>query len=236
MAPNPANVVVGGTGAIFVAPEGTALPTTLAALAAPWIDLGYTSDEGATFNIGREQEEVNAWQSDEPVRVLVTAEPKSVAFELLEFGSVDAVELALRGASIVAAAGVATLTPPAAGSSDVRAMVIETEDEGYTWRFCYSRVALQGDVEWQLIKSDATRLPLEFGVQSGGWKILTDHPTWVAAALAGAPEDATAASIVESIGDMDDGALEQLAKDERATVRKAAKAEQRTRAAAATAG
>lgn len=228
MPPDSDNVVVAGTGDVYVAPEGTALPADLAALIAPWANLGYIGEDGATFTMSRDQEDVNAWQSQDPVRVLVTNEPKTVEFELLEFGSPDAVQLALRGGTITVAAGVATLAPPVAGSQDVRAMVIEAEDDGATFRFCYSRVALSDDVELQLVKSDATRLPLTFGVQSGGWKILTDHPAWVAAAVAF--EGATADEIIASIGsDTPDETLAVLAGDDRVTVKRAAKAEQADR-------
>lgn len=220
---DPDNVVVAGTGAVYVAPEGTALPANLAALAAPWENLGYISDDGATVTLSRNQEEVTAWQSSDPIRVLVTSEPKKIEFELLEFGSPVAVELALRGGAIAVAAGIATYTPPAAGSSDVRAMVVEAEDDGATFRFCWSRVALDDDVSFQLQKSDAARLPLSFGVQSGGWTIVTDHPAFVAAGMEGVT---SATDLIASIGESTEQAtLEVLARDRRKTVAAAATAE-----------
>lgn len=230
MAPDPDNVVVAGTGAVYVAPEGTALPAALAALAAPWKELGYVGEDGVTFTSSRDQDELRAWQSSDPVRVLVTAEPKTIEFELLEFGSPDVVELALRGGTIAVAASVATFTPPAAGVEDVRAMVIEAEDDGASFRFCFARVALSDDVAMQLAKSDATRLPLTFGVQSGGWKIVTDHPAWVAAGASGL----TAADLVASIGEnTTDDTLRELSKHRASSVKAAAKDElQRRRAGA----
>lgn len=242
MPPDSDNVVVAGTGDVYVAPEGTALPADLAALIAPWANLGYIGEDGATFTMSRDQEDVNAWQSQDPVRVLVTNEPKTVEFELLEFGSPDVVELALRGGAIAVAAGVATFTPPVAGASDVRALVVEAEDDGATFRFCFAAVALSGDVEWQLVKSDATRFPLEFAVQAGGWKIVTDHPSWVAAAIAGdaiagaAGREVTADAIVASIESVSDADLELLEADSRVTVKKAVAAEKERRAAALQAG
>lgn len=169
------NVVVAGTGTIWVAPDGTPMPVDLAALASPWIDMGYASEDGVTFTISREQEDIPAWQSLEPVRVLITAEPKVIAFELMEFDE-ESLMLAFRGGTVTGTT-VKTYTPPDPGASDVRAMVVDGVDGATTFRFCFPRVSLQGDVEWQLVRSDAVRLPLEFQVLASTekWSILTDH-------------------------------------------------------------
>jgi hypothetical protein len=170
------NVVVAGTGAVYVAPEGTAMPVDLADPVAPFVNMGYCSEDGVTFTISREQEDIPAWQSLEPVRVLVTSEPKVIAFELLEFDT-ESLLLALRGGT-VAGTTVKTYTPPDPGAQDVRAMVIDGIDGDYSFRFCFPRVALQGDVEWSLVRSDAIRLPLEFQALASAtkWTILSDHP------------------------------------------------------------
>jgi hypothetical protein len=171
-----ANVVVAGTGAVYVAPEGTAMPAVLTALADPWVDVGYVGEDGVTFTISREQEDIAAWQSVEPVRVLITTEPKVIAFELMEFDE-ESLMLAFRGGTVDAGPP-AVYTPPDAGAADVRAMVIDGIDGASTFRFCFPRVSLQGDVEWVLNRSDAIRLPLEFAVLAAAtsWKIMSNHP------------------------------------------------------------
>lgn len=170
------NVVVAGTGTVWVAPEGTPMPTDLAPLDDPWNDMGYVSEDGVTFTISRDQEDIGAWQSLEPVRVLVTSEPKVIAFELMEFDT-ESLLLAFRGGE-VAGTTVKTYTPPDPGAEDTRAMVIDGIDGDSTFRFAFPRVGLQGDVEWSLVRSDAIRLPLEFQVlaSSTKWTILSDHP------------------------------------------------------------
>ena len=170
-----ANVVVAGTGAVYVAPEGTTLPVDLATPAAAFVNVGYISEDGATFTVSRDQEDIMAWQSVEPVRVLVTAEPKTIAFELLEFDE-ESLILAFRGGTI-AGTTIKTYTPPDPGTQDVRAMVVDGIDGASTFRFVFPRVQLTGDVEWALVRSDAIRLPLEFSVLASteSWHILTDH-------------------------------------------------------------
>jgi hypothetical protein len=171
----PTHVVVAGTGSVYVAPEGTTLPADLAALAAPWADIGYVTEDGVTFTFSREQEDVNAWQSAEPIRVLVTNEPKTIAFDMLEFDR-DAILLAFRGGSFAGASAPYTYTPPDAGVSDVRAMVIDGKDGASTFRFAFPRVSLSGDVEFQLLRTDALKLTTEFSVLASvtKWKLISD--------------------------------------------------------------
>src|SRR4051794_31267953 len=90
------NVVVAGTGAVYVAPDGTALPADLAPPVDPWTDIGYVGEDGVQFTFSREQEDVNAWQVSTPVRILVTNEPIAIAFELEQFDRTT-VALAFRG-------------------------------------------------------------------------------------------------------------------------------------------
>ena len=171
----PTHVVVAGTGSVYVAPEGTPLPTDLAPLAAPWTDVGYCDEDGVTFTFSREQEEVNAWQSAEPVRVLVTSEPKTIAFNLLEFDR-DSILLAFRGGQFTGAAAPYVYTPPDSGTTDVRALVIDGKDGASTFRFAFPRVSLSGDVEWQLVRTDALKLTMEFSVLASAtkWEIVSD--------------------------------------------------------------
>lgn len=186
MAVSASNVIVAGTGGIYVAPEGTTLPAnptwsgtpevgSLAAVGVSYTNLGYVSEEGVNFAMERETEEIMSWQSMDAVRVLTTSEPKTISFELLQFDT-DAFVLAMQGGTV--ADGV--YTPPAAGTSDVRVLVVEGEDAGYKFRFVFPRVQLQGSVEFNLQRADAIRLPLEFKVLSStpAWKFQTTHPAW----------------------------------------------------------
>lgn len=197
MAQDAQSVIVAGTGAVYVAPEGTALPVDLAALAAPFVDIGYVSEDGAQFTFDRTQEEVNAWQSSTPVRVLVTNEPISIAFELLQFDQ-ETIALAFRGGdfSTPVAPAPVIYTPPAPGSSDVRTLVVDAIDGDYTFRFAFPRTSLGEAVDFALVRSDAVRLPLTFNVLAAdeSWQIASDHPSFAAAAAAAARTNGGTAS------------------------------------------
>jgi hypothetical protein len=168
------HVTVAGTGAVWVAPEGTPFPSGLAAPAAPYEDVGYVGEDGVSFTFSRDQEEVNAWQSADPVRVLITTEPKTIEFELLEFDRTSLL-LAFRGGAFSGSAPY-VYTPPDPGVSDVRAMLIDGQDGAQTFRFCFPRVQLQGDLEFALLRTDAVRLAMEFGVLASAtkWQIVSD--------------------------------------------------------------
>lgn len=179
------NVIVAGTGAVYVAPDGTPAPPDLVALTTPWVDVGYVSEDGVTFTFSREQEEVNAWQVSTPVRVLVTNEPISIEFELEQFDQ-ETVLLAFRGGTFTPGTppAPAIYTPPDAGATDVRSLTIDAIDGDYTFRFWFPRAQVAEDVATQLVRSDAVRLPLTFNVLAAPekWQIASDHPSFAAAA------------------------------------------------------
>jgi len=194
------NVVVAGTGTVWVAPAETALPTDLEPLTDPFVDLGYTTEEGVKFSLKRTQKEISAWQAAEAIRILVTAEPKTIAIELLQFDP-QALMLALRGGAFELDSGgpsvgdeVVTYTPPETGASDERVLVIDAVDGEYLFRFAFARVNMQGDVTWEIVKTAATSLPLEFGVLAATppYQILSNHPAWIEAAT---PETLPAAVV-----------------------------------------
>lgn len=86
MAKDADKVVVAATGTVYVAAVGTTPPTdATASLAGGFVDLGYVSEDGVTVTIGKNVEELRAWQSAEPVRRIVTARSMKASFNLMEW-------------------------------------------------------------------------------------------------------------------------------------------------------
>ena len=81
---NAAEVGVGSakaTGAIYVAPQGTTLPTdATTALASAWKLLGFTSDAGVTISESVSTDEIRAWEGRSTVYTVTTEYTESVAF------------------------------------------------------------------------------------------------------------------------------------------------------------
>ena len=81
---NAAQVTVGAaaaTGAIFVAPNGTALPTdATTALASAYVLLGFTSDEGVQISEDSSTESIRAWEGRSNVFTIRSEYTETVSF------------------------------------------------------------------------------------------------------------------------------------------------------------
>src|SRR5688572_29067903 len=85
MAQTAANVRVGVTGAVYVAPTGTALPESVAAaLDAAFDDVGYITEDGVTTATSIDVNDIKAWQNGDTVRKIQTGHDFTVAFGMLE--------------------------------------------------------------------------------------------------------------------------------------------------------
>lgn len=163
-------------------------------------DLGYTTDDGVTFSIARETNEIPGWQAMEALRVLVTAEPRSAQFTLRQMerqswlttmgGKVT--ELV---AAVPADPGPAALAiyrwEPDIGKLPEGMLFIDMDDElpsGVQVRYRYGfRRATQSDaVEFNLKRTDAVNLPNTWKALApvGGLKSFyadTNDPSFAAA-------------------------------------------------------
>jgi len=87
------NVRVAVTGAVYVAPTGTALPSYAdEALDAAFTDLGYVSADGIVETIDRSTEQIRSWQDGSLVREITSEGTYSVELTFIETNE-DVVEL-----------------------------------------------------------------------------------------------------------------------------------------------
>jgi hypothetical protein len=184
MAFDSGDIRVAGNATIHVAPLGTAFPTVGAAITTPWVDLGYVTEDGITATYGREITEIYAMQALEPVRVIATRAPKTIAFALMQQG-IDQFLLAMGGGTVAAdtVTGFFRYTPPDASVVDEKAMVVEFTDGGFTYRFEYPRVQNREGVETKLVREDATTFPVTMAIlvpASGdpSFEMVTDDPAY----------------------------------------------------------
>lgn len=76
------------TGAIHIAPKGTALPTSTTAALTGFSDLGYCSDDGLTNGTNLEVQKIKAWGGD-TVLVIQSSKEDTFTFKLIEVKNVD---------------------------------------------------------------------------------------------------------------------------------------------------
>lgn len=88
---NAANVSVGkpkATGAIFVAPSGTAVPTDATTpLAAAFANIGYAGESGVVNSVSTDNDSINAWGGDE-VDNFRTSRSETFSFTAIETNAV----------------------------------------------------------------------------------------------------------------------------------------------------
>lgn len=168
MALNADNVVVAANGAVYIAPEGTALPTdATAALNVAFVELGYVSEDGVEITPEITVEGIPAWQSLSPIRNLLTEYAITAEFTLLEWKE-ESLTLAFGG-------GVFTdnlddtwdFLLPAPGEQTVYAMVIEGHDGTERYRLVLDRVQLEDTGAITLNKGEAAGLPVTVKALAG---------------------------------------------------------------------
>lgn len=182
MAINTDEIRVGANGSVYVAPTGTTLPVEPDdALDAAFVDLGAITEDGVTLSPSQSIEKIKAWQSSKAVRVLKTEDELSVGFTLMEWNE-DTFGLAFGGGTVSATTGTETKwVPPAAGSVDERAFVVEWTDDTITYRLVIPKGIVSETGEIALKKSDASGLEVTvevLGSSPDDFIIYTDDPAW----------------------------------------------------------
>lgn len=162
---NPSELVVGGSGEIYVAPVGTALPANeSSALNAAFVGLGLCSEDGVTLTVTPDVQEFRSWQRREPVRRELQGREARVSFALQQFDE-DSVPLAFGGGSIstVSSGHYRYDLPDPAAGIDERALVADIVDGSTTWRIVCPRGNVMEAVETQFNRGTLSQLPIAFG-------------------------------------------------------------------------
>lgn len=173
-------VRVGLTGHLYTAPVGTDMPDdTATALPSPWVELGYTTEDGLSMSIDTSKEDFRVWQSNSPCRSIVTEQTYTTTFTLVQRNAAT-LKLAFGGGEVVAgtAAGDFIYTPPSMGLSEA-AFVYEVIDDDIVDRYLLYRgnPALTGEINFQ--KGEMTGYEIEvthLNSADGVWKLISNDP------------------------------------------------------------
>lgn len=172
-----------GDGSLYVAPVGTAFPADAEeAITGDWTQLGFVTDDGVVPEFGQETTDVPAWQSADPVRILLTKKPKKIDFSLLQV-NLDTLSLALGGGEVTAAGDGWKFEPADESFLDQRALILEGIDGDLVYRICYRKAQKEGAVTFPLSRTKASEFKISMRILApgGGLKpffILTNDPAF----------------------------------------------------------
>lgn len=153
-------IVVTGTGHIYRAPVGTAFPRVSVAPPAPWVDLGYASEDGAAFSFGRETNPIMGWQSFDPLRIVTTSIPKTIAVSLLQWNEHTHLTAMGGGTWSSPFSGEFEYEPPDPDFIDEFAYLITGSDGDFEYRIGYKRVMVSDKVDFSFVRANPVMLPI----------------------------------------------------------------------------
>ena len=151
--PSSSNVSAGKpkvTGAIFIAPVGTTLPTdSTAALNSAFVELGYASDAGVVNSESRETETIKAWGGDTVLKPF-TGKEDTFKFTLIEALNVNALKLVYGDSNVTGDLTNGISIKSAAEDLDYHSFVIEMVLNGAVKRIVIpsAKVTEVGDITY----------------------------------------------------------------------------------------
>ena len=151
--PSSSNVSAGKpkvTGAIFIAPVGTTVPTdSTTALAAGFVELGYASDAGVVNSESRETETIKAWGGDTVLKPF-TGKEDTFQFTLIEALNVNALKLVYGDSNVTGDLTNGISIKSAAEDLDYHSFVIEMVLNGAVKRIVIpsAKVTEVGDITY----------------------------------------------------------------------------------------
>jgi hypothetical protein len=180
--------IVGAYGDVYTAPIGTAPPTDLSTISAPWILLGLVSEDGATWTPPTEETtDIGAWQTPYPVRIVTTSLTTSVNFALMQWDR-NTVPFALGGGTFEDSADTVIFHPPAAGESVERALFIKVLDEPVAMGIYYAKGRVSEREDAVFKRDEAALLNVTFAIvgdmNSEPYNLIFDSDTFPSGVVA----------------------------------------------------
>lgn len=181
-------VLVGGATDVFVAPKGTAFPTTITTSTDTFpgfSHLGYTAENGVRPNIGQTINDVKASQAFWPIRRIVTAKTGQIEFDLIQWNS-ETLLLALGGGAITEPTNnVFKFTPADESFIDERALLLRTVDGDKVYLWGFTNTQNTKGFQSSLTRTAEATLPIGMSILDPGtsdpYFMLTNDPAFVLA-------------------------------------------------------
>jgi hypothetical protein len=160
---DPNEIRVSSSGQVYIAPVGTALPTTaIATLNAAFVGLGYLTTDGVGLTVTPQIQDTMAWQSAQPVRRDLTAQDVMANFTLQQFNE-DTLPFAFGGGSVVlVSAGHYKYDLPTDGTLNEKCLIIDALDGLVHQRLILPRGNVTDAVETKFVRDSESQLPISF--------------------------------------------------------------------------
>jgi hypothetical protein len=161
---NADETVIAGSGQVYVAATGTALPTTAGATPnAAFNGLGYHTEEGVGLNKPLNIQEFRAWQVKNPIRIERGDEDFILSFALLQWNETS-VPLAFGGGAISSDGGSGyKYTPPQDSDALPKwALICDVDDGSDRMRFVIPEGQIADGVDTQFNRQSMSSLPISF--------------------------------------------------------------------------
>lgn len=161
-------LIVPGSGQVYVAPVGTALPTTSAAsLNSAFVGLGYITTDGVAFAAEPEISEISAWQSRDPIRRDLIGQAKQFTFTLQQWNE-ENLPFVFGGGTVVDLGGGEYRYDFIEDDDalDEHAIVVDLVDGSTRHRFAFHRGNVTDTVETSFVRESEAGLPVTFKVLS----------------------------------------------------------------------
>jgi hypothetical protein len=157
---------VGGTGTVYIAPSGTAVPANITAAWTSFVNIGYTSEDGVKIARSMDTEQIKGWQSISTLRYLITGVGLTAAFTLLQSDK-DILPLYFGGGTVVAQGGGSyKLDISSTPTVDERVFGVEWVDGAFTSRFLLPRCMVTETGETTVGRNDAIQWPFTISAMS----------------------------------------------------------------------
>lgn len=174
-------IVVGSNGSVYIGATSASAPTSVSSGLTGFTDLGYVTEDGATFSDTKEITDINAWQSFYPVRKIVASKASTLAFGLREWKAHNII-LAFGGGTVTGSGSNYTYTPPDPGTIDERSLILDWQDGSKDYRLYLPRGIVSETVETNLTRTGSAVLPITFAVTPAdgqdAYKLFTNDPAF----------------------------------------------------------
>lgn len=153
-------VGVAVSGHLYVAPLGTSFPATTLAAWTSFTDVGYITVDGPSLAPSFESQDIETWQSQQPLRTIQTSRALDLKANLQQTTGTT-LKLAFGGGTVATIGGGDYLyTPPALGETNERAYGLEVLDGTDITRYLFPRAIVKDVGEIPFKKDEETHLDL----------------------------------------------------------------------------